>query len=96
MVKCREMLFRLEGLVKILWDSPCMMLIWKLLNTFGRILKNHRNVLPLHRVDQPVSSAKNEMLIYLSEPGTRHILNNIILQKRVCAFRSYCLKFSEN
>ena len=96
MVKCREMLLRLEGLVKILWDSPCMRLIWKLLNTFGWILKNHRNVLPLHRVDQPVSCAKNEMLIYLSEPRTRHILNNIILQKRVCAFRSYCLKFSEN
>ena len=27
MVKCWEMLFRLEGLVKILWDSPCMRLI---------------------------------------------------------------------
>ena len=26
------------GLVNILWDSPCMRVIWKLLNTFGWIL----------------------------------------------------------
>ena len=49
----------------------------------------------MHRVDQLVRSAKNEMLIYLSELVARHILNNIILQKRVCAFVSYCLKFVE-
>ena len=33
----------------------------------------------LHRADQLVRSAKNDMLFYLSEPGIRHILNDIIL-----------------
>ena len=79
MVKCRKMPFGGKGLVKIPWDSTCMRVIWKLLNTFGWILKNYRNTLPLNRVDQLVWSAKNEILFYLSKPGIRHILNGIIL-----------------
>ena len=47
-----------EGLLKIPWDSPCMRIILKLLNTLRWILKNYRNSLPLHRVDQLVRSAK--------------------------------------
>ena len=34
-VKCGETLFEGEVLVKITWDSPCMMVLWKLLNTCG-------------------------------------------------------------
>ena len=35
MVKCGEMLFKGEGLVKILGDTPCMIVLWKLLNKCG-------------------------------------------------------------
>ena len=38
-----------------------------------------QDALPLHRVDQLVRSAKTEILFYLSEPGIKHILNDIIL-----------------
>ena len=34
-VKCRETPFEREGLVKIPSDSPCMMVLWELFNTFG-------------------------------------------------------------
>ena len=35
-VKCGETLSeRGEVPVKIQWDPPCMMVLWKLLNTFG-------------------------------------------------------------
>ena len=37
------------------------------------MLKKYKNVLSLHRVDQLVRSAKNEMLYCLSEPEIRHI-----------------------
>ena len=78
MVKRKKTPFGGKGLVKILWDSTCMRVMWKLFNTFGWILKNYRNAL-LHRVDQLVRNAKNETLFYLSELGIRHILNDIIL-----------------
>ena len=38
-----------------------------------------QDALPLHRVDQLVRSAKTEILFYLSEPGIKHILNDIML-----------------
>ena len=34
-VKCGETPFEEEVLVKITWVSPCMMVLWKLLNTCG-------------------------------------------------------------
>ena len=34
-MKCREMPFEGKGLVKIYRDSPCMLVLWKLLNTCG-------------------------------------------------------------
>ena len=55
-------------LLKIPWDLPCMRVVWKLLNTFGRILKNYRNAVPLHRLDQLLRSAKNEVVFHLIEP----------------------------
>ena len=79
MVKYREMSFRWEGLVKILWGSPCIRVVWKLLNSFGWILKNYRNALSLHRVDQLARGAKDKILLYLSGSGIRHILNDVIL-----------------
>ena len=54
-----------------LWKSCGTLLVWgsygNNLNRFGWILKNYRNALCLHRVDQLVKSAKKEMLFYLSE-----------------------------
>lgn len=35
MVKCRKMSFGGEDLGKILWDSPYMRVMWKLVNTFA-------------------------------------------------------------
>ena len=37
-MKYGEPSFEGDGLVKIEWDSPCMMVIWKLLNTCGSVL----------------------------------------------------------
>ena len=54
--------------LKIPWDLPCMRVVWKLLNTFGWILKNYRNAVPLHRLDQLLRSAKNEVVFHLIEP----------------------------
>ena len=44
-VKCEKIQFSFWGgglFVKILWDSPCLRVIWKLLNTFGWILVHTR------------------------------------------------------
>ena len=37
MVKCEETPFEGEGLVKIQLDSPCMMVLWKLIYTWANI-----------------------------------------------------------
>ena len=78
-VKCGETLFEGEVLVKITRDSPCMMVLWKLLNTCGWLFgafkiccgiysqtQNCRNSLPWHTVDQLVMNAQNEMLLWLA------------------------------
>ena len=63
--------------VQYTWVNIWCMLDWIL-------LRNCRNVLPLHTVDQTVRSAKNEMF-YLSEPCITHKPDQSILDcKSLC------------
>ena len=70
-------------LLKIPWDLPCIRVLWKLLKTFGWILKNYRDALPLRRLDQLLRSAKNEVVFHLIQPGsdTYRMISNC---KSVC------------
>ena len=66
MMKCGETPFEWMGLVKILWYSPCMMVLWKLLNTFGWIIDAcwiSRNTLSWYIVVQLVSAQNNKTLM---------------------------------
>ena len=63
----------LGWLVKILWDSPCMRAILKLLNTleltFSAIRRNfcHKTAVYWYTVDKLLRNAKYQTLLDLSE-----------------------------
>ena len=69
-----------EELVKTLWDSPCVMVLWKLLITFELIfgacligfLTKLQKYTPSTYVDQLVRNTKNETLLHQSKLVIRY------------------------
>ena len=75
MAECVKTLFEVDGLVKILWDSPCMMVLWKLSELYiwvniwcmlHWLVGLEETHFLWHLVAQLVS-AKNEILLWLCE-----------------------------
>ena len=65
-----------------MYDSPMETVEYIWVNIWCKLdwilSQNCRNKLPLHTVDQLVRSAKNKMLLYLSEAGIRQRLDGPI------------------